>query len=336
MFALDRLRVPVVAAPMAGGASTPRLAAAVSDAGGLGFLAAGYASADAVARQMAEVRALTAAPFGVNVFVPEAAADRDATLAYAARLRPLAERFGVAPLPDPRDDDDGWDAKLALLERDPVAVVSLTFGLPSPDAVARLHAVGTGVWASVASVPDAVAAASLGVDALVVQGKEAGGHRATVRCADAPNDLGTDALLRAVRAVTSVPLVATGGIADAEGVRSALATGATAVQCGTAFLLTPEAGTSAVHRAALRDPGFASTVVTRCFTGRPARGLANRWTDEFPDAPSAYPLVHQVTRPLRAAAAAAGDAQYVHLWAGTRWRSAMDAPAAQVLRALVR
>lgn len=336
MFTLQELEVNVVAAPMAGGPSTPELVAAVSDAGGLGFLAAGYRSADAVARLVEQTRALTARPFGVNVFVPEAGpvAPAEAVYEFRETLAPLMRLLGLYDLPPGRADDDDWHAKLDLLERDPVAVVSFTFGLPPRVAVARLHAVGTAVWASVASVPDAVAAAALGVDALVVQGTEAGGHRATIRCADEADDLGTLDLVRAVRAVTDVPLVAAGGVMTASDARRALDAGAAAVQCGTAFLRTPEAGTSAVLRAALADPRFTSTVVTRAFTGRPARGLANAWTAAYPDAPAAYPHVHQVTQPLRAAAATRGDAQHAHLWAGTGWRSATEASAGEVVRSL--
>lgn len=334
MFRVSHLTMPIVVAPMAGGPSTPALVAAAADAGALGFLAAGYLSPDALAGQIAATRARTRGPFGVNLFVPGDDVDPELALGFRQRLAPLARRWGVEPLPLPSPDDDGWAAKLALVEADPVPVVSFTFGLPPAEVVARLHARGTAVWASVASVPDAAAAADRGVDALVTQGAEAGGHRATLRCADEPLDVGTLALVRAVRAVTDLPLVAAGGVADAAGVRAALDAGAAAVQCGTAFLRCPEAGTSATHRAALADPGFGETVATRAFTGRPARALANAWTVRFADAPASYPGVHQITRPIRAAASAAGDAQHVHLWAGTNWRIATDAPAADILRGL--
>lgn len=332
MLSPTSLDVPVVAAPMAGGPSTPDLVAAVSDAGGLGFLAAGYRTVEEVASDVARTRRLSSAPFGVNLFVPETGSVELGD--FRARLAPVAARFGVDRLPEPREDDDGWDAKLCLLERDPVAVVSFTFGLPSPDAVARLHAVGTAVWASITSVPDALAAAALGVDALVCQGTEAGGHRATLRCADAPPELATRDLVTAVGTVTTLPLVAAGGIMTAADVAAAQAAGAGAVQCGTAFLLTPEAGTSAAHRAGLVSPTFDATVITRSFTGRPARGLANAWTRTFADAPAAYPPVHHLTKPVRAAAAAAGQLEWVHLWAGMGWRAASAVPAAEVVRHL--
>lgn len=333
------LTVPVVAAPMAGGSSTPALVAAVTDAGGLGFLAAGNQTVDAVRDQIAVTRTLTTGAFGANLFVPELRED-DASHreikrveAYRESLAAWADEFGVE-LPLPHPDDDAWDAKLDLLEADPVAVVSFTFGIPSSKVVHRLQRVGTSVWASVTSVADAVVAASSGVDALVVQGTQAGGHRATSHCIDMPNEASTIALVAAVRWVVDLPVIAAGGVMDSDGLHDAIMAGATAVQCGTAFLLTPEAGTSAVVRAALVDDVFTETVVTRSFTGRLARGLANRWTTEFPDAPAFYPAVHQVTSPLRAAAAEAGDAQRVHLWAGTGWRQARAEPAADVVRFL--
>lgn len=339
MFRLTDLTSPVVAAPMAGGPSTPALAAAVTDAGGLGFLAAGGVSADELAVQVEQTRALTPGAFGVNLFVPELREDDVSRTeisrveAFRESLSSWAAEFGVE-LPLPQPDDDAWDAKLEYLEAHPVAVVSFTFGIPSAKVVERLRRVGTAVWASVTSVSEAVVAASRGTDALVVQSRDAGGHRATSQSIDMPNDHGTVALVAAVRWVLEVPIVAAGGIMEASDVDDAFLSGASAVQCGTAFMLTPEAGTSAAVRAAYDDPAFTETVVTRSFTGRPARSLANRWTAEFPEAPAFYPAVHQVTAPLRAAALAAGDTQRAHLWAGTGWRQARAEPAVDVVRRL--
>lgn len=339
MFRLTDLTRPVVAAPMAGGPSTPALVCAVTDAGGLGFLAAGYRSVDDLAAQVGQTRAVTSGPFGVNLFVPEWRED-DASRAeirrvdaYREALAGWASEFGVE-LPHPHPDDHDWDAKLDWLEAHPVPVVSFTFGTPPEEVVQRLRTVGTAVWASVTSVSDAVVAASRGVDALVVQSTDAGGHRATSHCIDMPNDHGTVALVAAVRWVLDLPVVAAGGIMEAADVEDAFLAGASAVQCGTAFLLTPEAGTAAAVRQAYTDPAFTETVVTRAFTGRPARSLVNRWTTAFPDAPAFYPAVHQVTAPLRAAALAAGEPQRAHLWAGTGWRQARAEPAGDVVRRL--
>jgi nitronate monooxygenase len=332
---LDQLRVPIVQAPMAGGPSTPALAAAVADAGGLGFLGAGYKPVDAVADDLAATRALTRAPFGVNVFTPGAVAgDPEAAHAYAATLAGEAERAGVA-LGAPRRDDDAFAAKVELLASQPVAVVSFTFGLPPADAVAQLHAAGSAVWVTVTDVAEARAAARLGVDALIVQGIEAGGHRGTFTDGPHASGLGLLAALQLVRAaVGELPLVATGGIATGAGVAAVLAAGAAAAALGSAFLRCPEAATAPAHRAAIAA-GSAPTALTRAFTGRRARGIANRWmADHEADAPIAYPDVHHITAPLRAAARAAGDPDAINLWAGQAYALAEERPAAEIVATL--
>ena len=316
---LEDVALPIVLAPLAGGPSTPELAAAVSDAGGLGFVGLGYLRAGAAAERIAATRALTARPFGVNVFVPGRPSALD--------VRPFAARLGPGA-GEPRFDDDDWDAKLELLRADPVPVVSFTFGCPPRDVVASLP---SEVWVTVTSVEEARAAAAAGADALVVQGAEAGGHRGSFEDRDdAP--LGLLALLQLVRAAVDVPLVATGGIATREGVAAVIALGASAAQAGTAFLLCPEAGTSEVHRRAIASD--APTALTRAFTGRLARGIRNRFMEEHADAPAAYPEVHHVTAPLRAAGREAGDPDVVNLWAGQAHALARAAPAAEVVRAL--
>jgi len=321
-----------VGAPLSGGPSTPALAAAVSEAGGLGFLAAGYKTAAAVADELAEVRRRTARPFGVNVFFPvRERVDEPALEAYAERLRGEAERYGVEP-GEPRWSDDDWDAKLELLARERPAVVSFTFGCPDREVVEPLRSVGSAVWCTVTSAAEAQEAAAAGVDALVVQGSEAGGHRGSFSDATATPTRLLD-LLGAVRRATSLPLVATGGIATAEAVAEALAAGASAAQVGTAFLPTPEAGTSAPHREALR--GARPTRLTRAFSGRRARGLVNRFMDDHDAvAPLGYPQVHYVTTPIRAAARAAGDPEAINLWAGESYRLAREESAGEVVERL--
>lgn len=329
---------PVVLAPMAGGVGTPELAAAVAEAGGLGSVPAGYLTADGLRAALDAYAALTDRPVHVNLFVPGPAGPPRDVAAYAERLRPLAERHGVA-LGEPRRDDDALAAKVALLEERPVAVVSTTFGLLDAGQRDRLRATGATLVATVTSAEEARRAADAGVDALCVQGAEAGGHRGLLE--DDPAHpaggplVGLLALLAQVSAATDLPLVAAGGIVDAEGARAAREAGAIAVQAGTAFLRCPEAGTSAVQRAVLADGRYAGTVVTRAFTGRPARGLANALALE-PDPPAAYPEVHHLTRPLRAAATRAGDADVPNLWAGTGWRAAREEPAAAVVARLAR
>lgn len=326
------LRVPIVQAPLAGGASTPALTAAVVEAGAFGFVAAGYKTPDALRDDLAATRALTAAPFGVNVFVPGHATERGRYERYIEALRDEAGRQGVA-LGEPRFEDDAWEAKLALLEAEPVATVSFVFGCPQADVVARLQAVGSSVWVTVTDVDEARHAAGVGADALIVQGIEAGGHRASFVDAEGAGDFGLLALLQLVGAHVELPLVASGAIASGGALAAVLCAGAQAAQIGTAFMRCPEAGTSPAHRAALAAE--APTRLTRAFTGRQARGIVNRFLREHSaDAPPAYPEIHHVTAPLRAAGRAAGDADMINLWAGQAHELAREAPAAEVVAAL--
>lgn len=329
---LDTIKIPIVLAPLAGGPATVDLAVAVSDAGGLGFLAAGYRSAADVREQVRTVRARSEAPFGVNVFTPPATTtDPGVYASYVERLQREAGRAGVR-LGDPRADDDDWDAKLAVLSELAVPVASFVFGCPPADAIAALRAEGTEVWVTVTSPAEAREAEDAGADAVVVQGYEAGGHRASFSDGDEAA-CGLLALLQLVGVRASVPLIATGGIASGRGVAAVLAAGARAAQIGTAFLRCPEAGTSAVHRAALATA--APTALTRAFTGKPARGIVNRFMREHGDAaPSAYPELHHVTAPLRHAARASGDPDVVNLWAGQAHELGSDEPAAVVARRL--
>lgn len=324
------LAYPIVQAPMAGGPSTPALAAAVSDAGGLGFLAAGYRTAEQLRAEIEQTRALTAAPFGVNLFyVTETEVDAAALAAYAEALAPWADRYGVE-LGATRYDDDDLAAKLEVVKEAEVPIVSFTFGFPTPAVVETLHNAGASVWATVTEPLEARAVDAGGAEALICQGIEAGGHRGTFIDADGQGELGLLALLRLVAAVSELPLVAAGGIADGLGVAAALAAGARAAQLGTAFMRCPEAGTSAPHRDALGRAG--ETALTRAFSGRRARGIRNAFMDEHgDDAPAAYPEVHHLTAPLRAAARAAGDAEAVNLWAGQAYRLSEDRPAAELV-----
>jgi nitronate monooxygenase len=331
---LDRLDVPIVQAPMAGGPSTPRLAAAVSEAGGMGFVAAGYRTPEAVAEDIAATRALTGRPFGVNLFAPSGApADPEAVRRYAEALRPEAERAGVL-LGEPRFDDDAFEAKLSLLCEQSVAAVSFTFGCPTPETIARLEGAGSSVWVTVSDVAEARLAVDAGADALVVQGLEAGGHRATFADRPDPPDYGLLALIQLVRARVEVPLVATGGIATGGAIAAVLSAGAAAAQLGTAFMRCPEAATSPAHRAALASP--AATRLTRAFSGRLARGIVNRLlTEHSAEAPIAYPEVHHLTAPLRAHGRSAGDADLFNLWAGQAHELAEELPAGELIARLM-
>lgn len=331
-------RHPIWQAPMAGGASCPALAAAVAEAGGLGFLAAGYKTADALREEVGQLRGLTGRRFGVNLFLPQPpTADPAAVERYAAQLAGEADRYGT-PLGDPdRGADDDYEAKVAVLLADPVAVVSFTFGCPDREVLDAFAAVGTATVATVTSADEARAARLAGADALCVQGVEAGGHQGTHR--DDPRQdgsgLGLLALLAEVREAVPLPLVAAGGLMRGSQIAGVLAAGASAAQLGTAFLACPESGANPLHKQALTDPGRTGTVLTRAFSGRPARGLLNRFISEHgQQAPAAYPQVHHLTAGLRQAAARAGDPQGMALWAGQGHRLARALPAAELLELL--
>jgi nitronate monooxygenase len=334
-FDLRSLAAPVIVAPMAGGPSTPELAAAGTNAGGLGFVAAGYLSADAFAERIVAARALTTGPLGANLFVPApSAATPEAIETYAAALTPDVDRYG-AKLGEPASTDDDWAAKVEVLLDLRPDVASFTFGTPSAEECKRLRDAGIMTVGTVTSIYEADAASERGVDALAVQGPSAGGHRGTFDPVAEPNPQPLPELLAAVLARADIPVIAAGGLATADDVNRVVGDGAVAAQLGTAFLLADEAGSSAVHRAALQDPQFTETVVTKSFSGRYARGLRNRFIDEHENqAPFGYPEIHYLTGPLRAAAVRAGDPHGTNVWAGTGFKSISSGSVADIIKHL--
>jgi len=342
VFTLNDLEIPILAAPMAGGTSTEGLAVAVSDAGGLGFLAGGYQTPKALAEQINAVRRRTQRPYGVNLFLPqepvtdlgEVEAYRDWLAQHAAVTS--ADITAELLAADIRREDDDWFAeKLALVVHHRVPVVSFTFGLPAEEAVQQLHVAGSYVIATVTSLAEAVAACRRGVDALCVQGPDAGGHRATFAIGNEPGVVTLGELMIGIRELVTLPLVAAGGIHSGAQIASLLVAGVEGVQLGTAFLRTDESGANAAHQNALIDPRFTETVITRAFSGRPARGLRNAFISLNEGAvPSAYPQVHHLTKVLRKDGARRGDPNGLALWAGTGFREARTGPAAQVVHTL--
>jgi len=329
------LRRPIVVAPMGGGPTTPALVTAAADAGALGFLAAGYKSADAMKAEVAAVRTATTEAFGVNLFVPGSPTAHPAkTNAYLESLASDAETLDIA-LGDPAWDDDSWTAKIAVLLADPPPIVSFTFGCPPPEIVASLRAAGAIVAITVTQAQEALLATAAGAHCLCVQGIEAGAHQGRFT-----NEEGDEqghellALIREVAQLTDLPQIAAGGIMNAAAVKAVLRNGAVAAQCGTAFLRCPESGAHPAHKAALSDSRFASTAITRSFSGRPARGLVNQFMITHTDAPAAYPEINNATRPLRAAAAQVGDLDRMSLWAGIGFKEASSRPAAEIIELL--
>jgi nitronate monooxygenase len=330
------LTLPVLAAPMAGGPSTPQLVVAAARAGSLGFLGGGYKTPDALGDQIAQVRSADV-PFGVNLFAPNPVpVDPDAYEQYRRQVQHEADRYeidlGRVPV---TEDNDYWQEKVDLLLANPVPVVSFTFGIPEPKVVTALKNAGSLVAQTITSAAEARLAAEADVDVLLVQASAAGGHSGILTPDRLPPEIPLPQLLQEVGAVTSLPLIGAGGLGTPDDVAAAMGAGAIATAVGTVLLRSEESGTSAPYRAALADPARRATVLTRAFTGRPARGLANVFTDRYSAvAPTGYPALHHLTSPIRKAATAAGDAERINLWAGTGYRHAKEEPAGQILAAL--
>ncbi len=328
------LDVPIVGAPMAGGPGTPALAAAVSNAGGLGFLAGGYISPERLADDIAVARAATTGPLGVNLFVPQpSVADIYALEHYAEALDELAAHYDVE-IGHPRfGDDDGWQQKLEVIADLRPEMVSFTFGAPPPDVMRWFGALGMLLFTTVTSPYEAGVALAAGADGLVVQGPDAGGHRGTFAPDMDPGKESLHELLAQIRKAHDVPLIAAGGLGTPEDVAAVMNRGAVAAQVGTALLLSDEAGTNAAHRAALQHPEFIKTIVTRAFSGRYARGLENDFTRLLDDvAPLGYPEVNQMTSPIRKASVELDDPHGTNLWAGTAYRAACPGPAEDIVK----
>lgn len=325
---------PVVAAPMAGGPTTPDLVLAAAGAGSLAFVAGGYLTAEALADQLAHVRAEEEV-YGVNLFAPNPVpVDPAAYAAYRELIAPEAQRYGVELPAHPIEDDDAWRDKVDLLVDHPAPVVSFTFGIPEAAVLTALRGAGSRLVQTVTSADEARRASEAGVDALAVQASTAGGHSGTLTPERIPPERALTDLIREIKAAVGLPLLGAGGIASRDHVAAVLAAGAEAAVVGTALLLADESGASAAHRAGLTDHSR-ETAVMRAWTGRPARGLRNSFSDAYDDsAPPGYPALHHLTRPLRRAAAAATDPERVNLWAGTGFRSARAAPTAEILAGL--
>ncbi len=335
------IALPLIQAPMAG-AQGSALAIAVCNAGGLGSLPCAMLGADALREELSRIRAGTDKPFNVNFFChAQPTVDAVRTARWTAALTPYYQEFGI----DPATISAGpgrlpFDANAAdILDQFRPEVVSFHFGLPSADLLARARAHGAKILSSATTVEEARWLEAHGVDAIIAQGLEAGGHRGTFLSDDLTTQVGTIALLRQVVQAVKVPVIAAGGIADAAGVAAAMALGAAGVQIGTAYLLCPESTTSAVHRAALCGQVAAHTALTNLFTGRPARGIVNRIMRELgpinvADAP-AFPLATAAIAPLRAAAEQRGSGDFSPLWSGQNASGCKPIPAAELTRELM-
>ena len=341
---LDRLglRSPVIQAPMAGGGDTAALVAAVNEAGGLGFVGAAYLADAQIAERALDIRNRTALPFGINLFAPTTPPGPAPMMAEAmARVAPFYAELGLAGPEEPSHSGDAFDRQFAALLDSGAAYYSVTFGLPPADSVTAAKARGMRVLGTATTVAEAVALEQAGVDAVIAQGSEAGGHRGSFIGDPAANLVGTMALVPQVADAVAVPVIASGGIMDGRGIAAALALGATAVQMGTVFLTSDEAGIPAAHKAAILSAREDQTRLTRAFSGRPARGIVNRFMEAVEDPAAAdavlpFPLQNALTRPLRTAAGKAGRAEFLSLWAGQGLRLAQRRPAGELVAELLR
>ena len=333
------IALPIIQAPMAG-VQGSALAVAVSNAGGLGSLPGAMLGPDALRQELAAIRAQTSMPFNANFFChvqPEPDAPREA--AWRAALAPYYAELGIDPdsiVTAPARLPFSAAAADVLADFAP-PVVSFHFGLPSADLLARVKAWGAKVLSSATTLDEALWLQSHGVDAVIAQGLEAGGHRGMFLSDDLTTQVGSFALLPQLVRALRIPVIAAGGIADANGVAAAMALGAAGVQIGTAYLLCPEATTSAVHRAALQSADARHTALTNLFTGRPARGIVNRvLREQGPISPLAprFPLATSAVAPLRARAEGLGSGDFSPLWAGQNVTGCRELPAGLLTREL--
>lgn len=333
------VELPIIQAPMAG-VQASALAIAVSNAGGLGSLPCAMLSLESMRTELTLIRAQTAKPFNVNFFChtpPAPSAAREA--GWRAALQPYFREYGVdaADIPPGAGRSPFTAAAADVLEEFKPAVVSFHFGLPPPELLARVRAWGSKIISTATTVDEARWLEANGVDAIIAQGIEAGGHRGMFLTGDLTTQVGTMALLPQIVRAVNLPVIAAGGIADATGVAAAMELGAAGAQIGTAYLLCPESTTGAVHRAALKSDGARHTALTNLFTGRPARGIVNRIMRELGPISAAapeFPLATAAIAPLRAKAESEGLGDFSPLWSGQNASGCKEIPAAQLTREL--
>lgn len=337
-----QLQHPIFQAPLAGGGDTPELVAAVCNAGALGFIGAAYLSPEQIAEVGRSVRAKTSRPFGINLFAPVASPPFVPSLdAALKRLAPYYSELGLPAPTLPGKQTYGLPEQLSAALETGASVFSFTFGVFPPDGVEAIKAKGMLLLGTATTVEEALELEKAGVDAVVTQGSEAGGHRGTFRGDFTAGMVGTISLVPQVVDAVRVPVIASGGIMDGRGIAAALALGASAVQLGTAFLACNESGIPEAYREAILHAREDQTRITRAFSGRPARGIVNRFMTEMESGENAenilaFPLQNALTRPLRSAAAKQGRAEFLSLWAGQGVRMARRQSAAELIARLAR
>ncbi len=339
--ATKRLHVqwPILQAPMAGGVTTPELVAAVSNAGGLGSLGAGYMSGEQIRSAVRAIRQLTDKPFAVNLFIPEEITGDTRPGENVRRLMNEARRrLGIPEDPDVGRFAEPFEEQMAAVLEEEVPVFSFTFGILEERWMTELKRRGVTVIGTATTVREGVALEASGVDMVVAQGSEAGGHRGSF-LPDSPDNLvGLMALVPQLADRLSVPVIAAGGIMDGRGIAAALALGAEAVQVGTAFLVCTESGAHPLHKQAILEAGDDQTALTTAFSGKPARGVCNRFMREmapYRDEVPPYPVQNALTRDIRQAAAKQRERDYLSMWAGQGVGLSRQMDASALMRRLV-
>jgi nitronate monooxygenase len=329
---------PIFQAPMAGGATTVELVAAACEAGGVGFIAAAYSTPAQITDFCRAVRERTRRPFGINLFAPlPIPAPPDDLRPALERIAPFHAELGIPPPSLPASATESFDAQLDAALGGGAAIFSFTFGIPSSEALAAARAGGMFIVGTATTVEEAVVLEAAGVDAVVAQGSEAGAHRGTFAVGFEAAMIGTMALVPQIVRAVRIPVIASGGIMTGEGIAAALALGASAVQMGTAFLTSHESGAPESYKRAILEAREHQTRVTRAFSGRPARGIANRFMNEVESSAGAilpYPLQNALTRPLRTSAAKQDRAEFLSLWAGQGLRLARRESTAELMSRL--
>ncbi|MBV9608695.1 MAG: nitronate monooxygenase [Acidobacteria bacterium] len=334
------LKHPIIQAPLAGGGDTPELVAAVCNSGALGFIGAAYLTPEQIASAAAAVRSQTSRPFGINLFAPvPSQASGVSADAMLHRIAPYFAELGLPAPTIPATRGHDFDQQLSAALESGASCFSFTFGIIPPRAIEAIKARGMFLMGTATTVDEAVALEKAGVPAVVTQGSEAGGHRGTFAVDFASGMVGTISLVPQVVDAVRVPVIASGGIMDGRGIVAAIALGAAAVQLGTAFLTCQESGVPEAYRQAILQAHEDQTRITRAFSGRPARGLVNRFMTEIEHNGGAesilpFPLQNALTRPLRTAAAKQGRAEFLSLWAGQGVRLARRESAAALIKRL--
>jgi nitronate monooxygenase len=336
------IEYPIIQAPMAGGVTTSQLVAAVSNAGGLGMIGAGYMTPEQLREQIRELKSLAEKNFGVNLFVPESyVVDKEKIAAANNFLQPVLQELDVVEerkLPSFEQDLKKFHEHVKVVIEEKVPVCSFTFGVPAPDIMARLKEHSIIVIGTATTVEEAMINERAGMDAVVVQGVEAGGHRGSFHDEDKQSLIGLMSLIPQTADRLRVPIIAAGGIMDGRGLMAAKCLGAQGVQMGTAFLVCEESGANQIHKDAIIQGTEDKTVLTKAFSGKMARGLKNRFTEKMKEVEEdlpAYPLQNELTKAIRKASATKGTQEYMSLWAGQSPRLAQQLTARQLIEKIL-